>query len=299
MAAAVAKPYTTGQMGMWGGTTDGQPGVVDYKTKENNINPPAEIPITVEDYRYAEPKPTHKTHGYEMIRFPTAVADEHLINFKDEASKKVIEDVYAAECVKLVKELSGATTVIPFDWQTRLQNKKVENAVEARTGEGGLPIAHVDRDTTSAPQRLKYIVGEEEGERLIKSHGRWAAINVWRPVGKAVEKWPLCMVNTQDVPNWKYDTHMARVISRNDPDAWFKGQKPHDTVLKNHENLRYHYCSDQKPEEAWVFSAFDSRDSTVVPHGAFWDDNSANDASPRLSFELRTWCFFDEIEESA
>jgi len=296
MAAAVATPsYTTGQVGMFGGTKDGQPGYVDYATKKNNINPPAEIKIRVEDARTSNPPPSFKENGYEFGTYPTKVTAQQFTDFETEEGAKVIKEVYVPECIENVKKVSGAAVVIPFDWQTRKQDKKTKDAVEARTQEGALPIAHVDRDAASAPARLKYIVGEEEGERLIRTHRRWGAVNVWRPVHQ-VAKWPLVMVNHAGVPNWTYDENMARIISQNDPDAWRKGQKPHDTVLVNHDNYKYHYVSNQKPEEAWFFAAFDSDETKAAPHGAFWDDSSSNDAPPRLSFELRTWCFYDPIE---
>lgn len=294
-AAAVAKPHTTtGQMGMWGGTKDGKPGFIDSGSKKSNVNQPAEIDIVVEDARFAEPKPQYKKNGYEFLRHPTVLTAEQL-RATDEEGKKLIESVYLPECKKIVEQVTGASVVIPYDWQTRVQSKKAKDVVDARHTEGGLPVAHVDRDSASAPQRLKYVVGDEEGERLMKKYKRWAGVNVWRPIGKTVQKWPLAMIDHANIPDWDYDTHMARVLCLNDPDAWFKGQKPHDTVLKSDPRYRFFYVSDMEPEECWVFSSFDSDAGRVCPHGAFWDNSSSEDAPSRLSFECRLWAFWDEI----
>lgn len=294
----VTQTFTTGQIGMWGGTKDGKPAFADHVTKSSNVNPPTEVQITVEDARYAERKPTVKENGYELVRYPTAVPDEHFINWSEDSSKETIKDVYAKECAKLVQELSGASTVIPYDFKLRVQDKKITDPAKARSAAGGgLPIAHVDRDTESATHAFRHIVGDEEFERLSKTHKRWASINVWRPIGGTVEKWPLCMIDNRGVPDWSYDTHTGRVSIKNYHDNP-SGPKPHDNIMKNSDNLRFQYVSNQTPDEAWVFAAFDSDPTKVAPHGAFWDDNSTDDAPPRRSFELRTFCLFDEVKDT-
>lgn len=293
-AAVVTPPTTTGQMGMWNGTKDGETGFIDHAARKSNVNQPKEIDITVQDARYLEPRLTHKKNGFEWLKRPTAMTGNQLAA-TDEEGKKLIERVYIPEAQKIVEEVTGAQVVIPFDWQTRLQSKKAKDAIASRHEEGGLPVAHVDRDSASAPSRLQWVVGEEEAERLIRTHKRWAGVNVWRPVNQTVGKWPLAMIDHSGVPDWEYDTHMARILSHNDPDAWFKGAKPHDTVLKPDDRYKYWYVSDMTPDECWVFSAFDSDQSRACPHGAFWDDSSKDDAPSRLSFECRFWVFWDEL----
>jgi hypothetical protein len=46
-----------------------------------------------------------------------------------------------------------------------------------------------------------------------------------------------------------------------------------------------------EPDEVMVFANFDSRNTLVVPHSAFYDPTAAADAPPRESIEVRTIAF--------
>ncbi|KUJ14129.1 uncharacterized protein LY89DRAFT_686664 [Mollisia scopiformis] len=49
-------PSTTGLLGLWNGTNDGEHGYLDYATGETNVNRPKEYEIEAHDIRSFDPQ---------------------------------------------------------------------------------------------------------------------------------------------------------------------------------------------------------------------------------------------------
>ncbi|KAH8806014.1 hypothetical protein F5884DRAFT_801406 [Xylogone sp. PMI_703] len=288
---------TTGKTGLWNGTKDGKDGVVDYKNGDSiadtNVNFPRDVAITVHDIRHLDPSPSLMTNGYQLVSSPTTLSREDFEDANSAEGKIKIEKIYFEECGNLLKKLTGSDLVFPFNFQTRNEQAKVKDFMKDATDEPGpRPVAHVDRDIPNAIVSLQCAIGKEKADALLKDHTRWAQINVWRPIGKPVQRWPLLVANHDSIPDWDYDTHMARVYSINDPRITDRGGKSWNCVLKDDDRYAYQYVSNLAPEEALVFSSFHSDPRMVLPHGAFWDNSTPEDAPPRRSIEVRSWVFF-------
>ncbi|KAK7756806.1 hypothetical protein SLS62_001251 [Diatrype stigma] len=292
MAAAevIGRP-TTGMCGMWNGTKDNGDAYVDFATGNTNINPPQEVDCEVQDIRIT--KPHFAEAGYELVHHDTAMTAEDFLNGKDD--KTLLESAYFQECKDLVQKTTGASVVIPYIFRLRHQSVKPGGFATKDVGVSSLPIAHCDRDPISGAASLRDVVGAEEAERMMKAYPRFAQVNVWRGIGETVRRWPLLLIDTKEcAPAWDYESHLAKIFPTNDPRVAIRGKKPHDSVLKHDPGYRYYYASDMATDEALVFSSFDSVTSKVVPHGAFWDNSTPEDAPARRSIEVRTWAFFDE-----
>ena len=282
---------------MFGGTKDGKEAYIDFENKTANINKPEEVPVTVEDMRFLEPKTTFTKNGYEFRSHITSVTPEQLLHSKDSSeAKKIVDDVYMTEVVKIVQEATGGAEVIPCGFRLRTQVQDSLDILKAKVSFGSLNVVHVDRDPLTAHFRLRSTVGNERAEGLLEKYKgkKWASVNVWRPIGVSVAKWPLLFVNHEKTPDWDYETHMAHVLTINDPFVPDRGEKGHETILKNDPTYIYHYTSNLTIDEVLVFASFHSDPKYVVPHGAFWDNNSPKDAPPRRSIEARCWVFWDE-----
>ncbi|KAH9905015.1 hypothetical protein F4778DRAFT_54438 [Xylariomycetidae sp. FL2044] len=287
---------TTGTMCMWKGTTDGEEGYLDRATGKTNILPWNEVKIHVKDLRDVDPKPTVKTHGYQLMTYPTSIPTEVFKDAHSPENKRIIESAYFQECQDLVKKTTGAAEAITFVFRTRAQNTDMDSAVKMKgeTHTSTLPTAHVDRDHTTAPERLRSSLGVARAADLMKKYKRWGCTNVWRSISPTVQRWPLCFVNHEGIPDWSYDTHMGRVNMINDTSLSFRGIKSHEAILKPDSRYEYYYASNMTNDEVLLFHAFHSDPASVVPHGAFMDDNTAPDAPPRFSLEVRTWVFFED-----
>jgi len=299
MPASEIPISTTGVFGVWNGTEDGEVGYIDYAKGKTNVNDPKEQDVELFNIRAMKNKPTFKDDGYALAQHKTALSTEQLMaGLNTEEGKKYIEDVYFKETADIIRKHSGCAIVVPYTYRVR-ENAMVRPAEFAakRLAKEGiahavLPIAHVGRDMETAPPRLRDIFGDKTDE-LVAKHSRYASINVWRPIGETVKRWPLCMINHKNIPDWAYDTHCARVYPKNDPRAAIRGEKSHDLVLKWDPRYVCDYASDMTAEDVFVFSSFDSDFSKVAPHAAFWDNSTAEDAPIRRSIEVRTWVFFD------
>jgi hypothetical protein len=284
---------------MYGGTKDGKEPYVDFKNNTANINKLEDVPVTVEDMRFMNPKPTFAKNGYEFRSHVISVTPEQLLHGKDSPeAKKIVDDNYMTEVVKIIQEATGGAEVIPNGFRLRTQFQDGKDIVKSKVAFGSLNVVHVDRDPVTAPFRLKTSVDEERAEALLKKYKgkKWASVNVWRPIGDTVGKWPLLFVNHEKVPDWDYDTHMVHIYTINDPAVQERGEKPHETVLKNDPRYVYHYASNLTIDEVLVFASFHTDPKMVVPHGAFWDNSSLEDAPARQSIEARCWVFWDEDE---
>ena len=298
-AATLTPRFTSGTVGMFGGTKDGKEPYIDFETNTANVNKPEEVPVTVEDMRFMDPKPTFAKIGYEFRSHVTSVTPEQLAHSKDSPeAKKIVDDNYMTEVVKIIQEATGGAEVIPNGFRLRTQVQDGRDIMKTRVPSGSLNVVHVDRDPVTAHVRLKSSIGNERAEGLLEKYKgkKWASVNVWRPIGDTVGKWPLLFVNREKTPGWDYETHMVNVLALNDPAVQDRGEKSHETVLKNDPTYTYHYTSNLSIDEVLIFASFHTDPKKVVPHGAFWDNNSPENTPMRRSIEARCWVFWDEDE---
>src|SRR4029077_16848987 len=103
-------------------------------------------------------------------------------NFFDEDE---IRRVYYPECEALIKQVRGAKRVVVFDHTLRTASDQQREAQKIRDI---VSRAHNDYTEWSGPQRVRDLMGEE-AEALLR--GRFAIIQVWRPINHPVERPPL------------------------------------------------------------------------------------------------------------
>jgi hypothetical protein len=115
---------------------------------------------------------------------------------------------------------------------------------------------------------------------------RFKAINVWRPIAP-VERNPLAIVDGSTVA--RGDLFLCRINSSRAEIAHSYGWN-----LAYSAAQQWYYAPDMQPDEALVFTLIDSDPSGVQwgGHTSFDDPNSAPDAKPRQSIEVRTIAYF-------
>ena len=213
------------------------------------------------------------THGFVFCEHQTKVRD-----FTDESERA---RAYDPEVQALIKLHSGAADVVVFDHTIRVGDEQAQLAIGARPPVKGV---HNDYTETSAPRRLREIVGDEEAERRCKK--RWAIIQVWRPIRGKVLIDPLGICDGRSIPQkgfilverrYKYRTGEVYHIAHNPAHEWF-------------------YFPQMKRHEAMMFKVFDTDQNVptkFTAHSAFDDPNTPRNAPPRESIETRTFAFWD------
>jgi hypothetical protein len=248
---------------------------IDWPEMEHKAVPPQyrQYEMTVHDGRPLVGTFDLDTHGFVFAAHHTEVRD-----FTDEAERS---RVYDAEIQALIKKHSGASSVVVFDHTIRVGDEQAQSALGARPPVKGV---HNDYTETSAPRRLREIVGDEEAERRFRK--RWAIIQVWRPIRGRVLIDPLGICDGRSIPQkgfilverrYKYRTGEVYHIAYNPAHKWF-------------------YFPQMERNEALVFKVFDSdtgKPSRFTAHSAFDDPNTPPNAPPRESIETRTFAFWD------
>ena len=206
--------------------------------------------------------------GFALLRAPSAFADFH----DDEA----IRSAYYPEVERLLGAATGAALVIAFDHNVR-------NAARAARGEAGLrgPVSNIHNDFTlrSGPERARRELEQRGLDAGALLRRRFAIVNLWRPIGRAVEKSPLALGD-------------ARTIAEEDlvaVDLVYRDRVGETFSVKHNPAQQWHYFPRLTPDEAILIKSYESdpRTARFSPHAAFDDPTSAPGAPERESIETR------------
>ena len=248
---------------------------IDWPEMEHHAVPPQyrQYEMAVRNGRPLRDTFDFDTHGFVFVDHRTQVAD-----FTDERERT---RVYDPEVQALIKKHTGATDVHVFDHTIRVSDEEVQKAVNARPT---VKSVHNDYTESSAPRRLREIVGDAEAERRMRK--RWAIVQVWRPIRGPVLIDPLGICDGRSIPQQGF----IRVERR------YKYRTGEVYHIAHHPTHEWYYFPRMTRDEALVFKVFDSderKPSRFTAHSAFDDPETPPDAPPRESIETRTFAFFD------
>lgn len=224
--------------------------------------------VTIRDARPLAARLSLDVEGFAMLRAPTAFAD-----FQD---GDAIGSIYYPEVERLLAEATGAALVINFDHNVR-------NAARAARGEAGIrgPVARTHNDFTfrSGPDRARRELELRglDADALLRR--RFAIVNLWRPIGRAVEKSPLALCD-------------ARTLAKDDlvaADLVYRDRIGETFALRHSPAQHWYYFPRLSPNEAILIKSYESdpRAARFSPHAAFDDPTSPPDAPERESIETR------------
>ena len=206
--------------------------------------------------------------GFELLQAPTAFA-----SFDDDAA---IRSAYYAEVEQLLRAATGAQRVIAFDHNVR-------NAARAAGGEAGIrgpvPRTHNDFTAKSGPERAEAELRARGIDPVALEGRRYAIVNLWRPIGRRVEKSPLALAD-------------ARTIAPADwveTDLVYRDRVGETYALGFSAGQKWYYFPLLAPDEAILIKGYDSATDVArfTPHSAFADPASPADAPERESIEVR------------
>jgi hypothetical protein len=203
----------------------------------------------------------------------------HRSAVRDYGNDDEVKRVYYPECETLIKEVSGAKRVVVFDHTLRTasdeerQSRKIRDIVSR---------VHNDYTEWSGPQRVRDLMGEE-AEKLLA--GRFAIIQVWRPINRPVESHPLAICDAQTV------RPESLVVN----ERHYQDRVGQTYGITYDPDQRWYWFPHMRPDEALVFKVYESlRDGRArwTAHTAFADPAAPPHARPRESIEIRTLAFF-------
>ncbi|KAH9941898.1 uncharacterized protein BXZ73DRAFT_98287 [Epithele typhae] len=182
-----------------------------------------------------------------------------------------IKAEYYPESIALIKEITGAAQVVPFDHTVRRRNPaEAESSAEKRQP---VPYPHVDQTPASARDRVERHMPAPAVTGLLAK--RFQIINLWRPIGRPALDWPLALCD-------------ARTYADRDGETY---------SVQYHERYAWKYVRGLTPDEFVLIKCFDSIDdrsvAALTPHTAFEDPTTPKDAPFRESIEVRFLVFYD------
>ncbi|MDH3234311.1 MAG: methyltransferase [Alphaproteobacteria bacterium] len=210
--------------------------------------------------------------GFVFAHHRSAVRD-----FYDEAD---VRSVYYPETAALVKAATGAAHVVVFDHTIRASTEATRAAKSVREP---VRIAHNDYTDRSAPQRVRDLLPPDEAEARLS--GRFAVVQVWRPIGAPVQRTPLAICDAQSiaeddlkVTELRYQDRVGEVLQ-----------------LAFNPRHSWYYFPEMTRDEALVFKCFDTLTdgrARFTAHSAFDDPSTPANAPERESIEMRTFAFY-------
>src|SRR5579862_6565429 len=230
--------------------------------------------VPIYDLRPVAPTLSIDREGFELLQSPTAMGD-----FYDDEQ---VRRIYYPETERLIAQATGASRVFIFDHTVR---RRVRGAEDRSAGTPRQPATrvHVDHTAKSGPQRVRDFFGDD-AERLLR--GRVQVINLWRPIRGPLRDAPLAMCDVESV------APEDLVAS----DLVYQHRTGETYNVKYNPSHRWFYVPEMQLHEALLLKCYDSETdgrARFLPHTAFVDPTTTEDAPSRESIELRTLVFHE------
>jgi len=237
------------------------------------------VRMPIQDARQLASPPSVDVEGFALWDAPSMVED-----FRND--QEIITEYYQ-ETSELVRNATGASSVIVFDHQVRKREVGRPPLSFGRTGDGSNPGAvgrvHVDYSEDTGHKRLNLVLKDRS---LCDSVQRFAIVNVWRSIKGPVLDTPLAVCD-------------ARSVGAGDLEACeIRYQDRSGKIYLVRHSTRHHwfYYSAMDRNEALIFKQYDSLINSVsrfTPHAAF-DHPDATEFTPlRESIEVRCLAIFN------
>lgn len=232
--------------------------------------------VVIADARPISDRLSLDVEGFALIQSVSTFAD-----FGDEDA---IRAVYYPEVERIIAASTGAALVVNFDHNIR-------SAARAAAGETGIrgPVDRTHNDFTDRS-------GRDRAQRELAARGldanallkrRFAIINLWRPIGRAVEKSPLALCDATTIAP-------AELVAS---DLVYRDRVGETYSLSFGAGQRWYYFPRLTPDEGILIKGYDSSQRGVArftAHTAFDDPTSPPDAPERESIEARALVIYPE-----
>lgn len=230
-------------------------------------------PVEITNGRWRQESFSIDREGFALTQHRTSLA-----RFDDDDE---IRRVYYREMEELLKRETGASGVLVFDHNVRQDGGVSGEGVVVRP-----PVYRIHNDYTAAsgPKRLAELLGSDRADEL--DGGKFAVINVWRPIRGPVQTAPLALADAQSVAPQDFVAADLAYADRTGEIYYANWNPLH----------RWVYFPDMEADEALLIKGYDSREdgrARFTLHTAFDDPTTPDNAAPRESIEIRALAFFD------
>jgi len=241
--------------------------------------PLSAMPVTIEDMRDRAGDFSLDREGFTVVTAPTSVTD-----FYDRAE---VLRVYPGEAGGLLRSLTGCAATAVLNTPVVRVSGRVGERPAGTTFTGD--FVHADFSAAAAEYMLRRNLPPAEAEARLRN--RYAVFNIWRAFSGPPQDVPLALCDTRTIaPADKQYCSITMRSATGELMSW------ENITYLHSERHRWCYCSDMRPDEAYVFRGFDSHPARAeqVPHSAFVNEACPASAPPRASVEIRMFAFYEE-----
>lgn len=178
------------------------------------------------------------------------------------------QSAYNAELTELLQTEVDAQEVVIFDHTVRIDDPHADRK-PARN-------VHSDYSVDGAQQRLIDILGPETAAEWSRHH--YAFINVWRPIGAAINSAPLGFIHPESVADEDWILLDLIYPDRNGQIMGLAANPDHEWI----------YMSKMTPDEVAYFNIYDNQGRPSIGHSALEMVEDPNIQTVRKSIESRT-----------
>ncbi|HTU12345.1 MAG TPA: CmcJ/NvfI family oxidoreductase [Allosphingosinicella sp.] len=224
-------------------------------------------PVAIRDARPLAGRLSLDAEGFALLRAPTL--------FAAWADPAAISAAYYAEVERLLGQATGARRVIAFDHNVR----SVARAAGGEAGiRGPVPRTHNDFTARSGPERAAAELAARGLDPALLDR-RFAIVNLWRPIGRRVEKSPLALADARTIAPGEWV----------ESDLIYRDRVGETYALGFGPGQAWYWFPLLAPDEAILIKGYDSdpRVARFTPHSAFEDPAGPADAPERESIEVR------------
>ncbi|MBW8481261.1 CmcJ/NvfI family oxidoreductase [Actinomadura parmotrematis] len=193
-------------------------------------------------------------------------------------------DGYAAELAGVIRELTGASAVLPqANWNVlRRTGDPAERGVRPRPA----LFSHLDYTARTAETFLGHL-RDAEGARVPRDFDRFAIYQTWQVLSDPPQDSLLALTDGRTVPDAHTVSYDNLIGPPDHPGNVFESR-----LVRHSEEHRWYYFPDMRSHELLVFVGHDSGRPVNVLHSAFPVPGAGPDARPRISLEARFFAFF-------
>jgi hypothetical protein len=199
-------------------------------------------------------------------------------NFYDDDE---VKRVYYREAEFLIAETTGAKRIFVFD-HTRRRREAGTNGHSNQPRREPVTRVHNDYTVKSGPQRVRTLLPHDADNLL---QGRFAVINLWRPIRGPLEDAPLAFCDARSVAF----SDLAPM------DLIYPDRVGETYLVKYNPAHRWFYAPRMQADEVLLIKSYDSSEdgrARFTPHTAFEDPTAPANPLPRESIELRALVFY-------
>jgi hypothetical protein len=239
--------------------------------------------VAIRNARIAAEPPRLDSHGFELFRHQSAIADFH--------DRAAIDELYPQEVLDAVKMLTGADLVLSLGYVMRTSADTSD-----RRNQPPASDVHVDMSPQTGPKTAQATLATAMPG---KTYRRALATSFWRPFSAPPQDWPLALCDHRSIaPEEGVHNRRIKCDVRPAPAEMLapipgEDELPSALIFRYGPHHRWFYYPDMNRDEVVLIKLHDTDHDRAwfAPHTAFHDADR-DGARTRESIEFRTVAYW-------